>query len=129
MVSYPNEDCWGFIIDTDSYAGNFERDLCAYVTGQVGECGVGKSLVEKLPIDFSELVMGVADEHGCIRPCSIFMNPKTKIYTSVVIYFYRKPTKKQIEFMKERVHHFSEAFKVQNFRVAKFKSVVEIKEV
>ena len=24
---------WEFIIDTDSYAGNFERELCAYVTG------------------------------------------------------------------------------------------------
>lgn len=26
-----------FIVDTDSYSGNFERQLCAYMTGHVGE--------------------------------------------------------------------------------------------
>lgn len=30
-----------FIIDTDSYAGNFERELTAYITGVVGGCEVG----------------------------------------------------------------------------------------
>ena len=30
-----------FIIDTDSYSGNFNRELCAFVTGQLGECEVG----------------------------------------------------------------------------------------
>ena len=25
------------VIDTNSYAGNFERQLCAYVTGQIGD--------------------------------------------------------------------------------------------
>jgi len=24
-----------FVIDTDSYAGNFERDMCAFLTGRV----------------------------------------------------------------------------------------------
>ena len=42
MSAYPNFDCWGFIIDTDQYAGNFERELCAWTTGQIGECEVGK---------------------------------------------------------------------------------------
>jgi len=28
-------DKWSFIVDTDSYAGNFERQLCAYVIGTV----------------------------------------------------------------------------------------------
>lgn len=28
---------WLFVIDTDEYAGNFERELAAYVTGQCGE--------------------------------------------------------------------------------------------
>lgn len=29
------------VIDTDSYAGNFERQLCAFATGEIGECQVG----------------------------------------------------------------------------------------
>jgi hypothetical protein len=35
------------IIDTDSYSGNFEREMCAFITGQVGESEVGSEIVEK----------------------------------------------------------------------------------
>jgi len=31
-----------FIVDTEKYAGDFERQLTAYCTGQVGDCGVGE---------------------------------------------------------------------------------------
>lgn len=30
---------WAFVIDTHEYAGNFERELCAYVVGRVDEHG------------------------------------------------------------------------------------------
>jgi len=30
-------DTYMFVIDTDSYAGNFERELCAYITDRVDE--------------------------------------------------------------------------------------------
>ena len=30
-----------FIIDTEQYSGNFERELCAYMTGQIGGCEKG----------------------------------------------------------------------------------------
>jgi hypothetical protein len=71
-----------FVIDTDAYAGNFERPLCAYITGQVGECGVGeeyaKMFRKKHPtkdIIFEGLVASVPDEHGCHRPASIYPTP------------------------------------------------------
>lgn len=35
------------IVDTENYAGNFERQMCAFVTGQVGDCGVGESLAKE----------------------------------------------------------------------------------
>jgi hypothetical protein len=31
-----------FIIDTEQYAGNFEREMCAYCTGILGDCEVGE---------------------------------------------------------------------------------------
>ena len=32
---------YGFVVRTNLYAGNFEREICAYMTGVIGECGVG----------------------------------------------------------------------------------------
>jgi hypothetical protein len=69
-----------FIIDTDSYAGNFEREMCAYITGVTGDCKVGdefsdiylKETKEK-ESSFLELLEQRPDEHGCCRPCSIWL--------------------------------------------------------
>ena len=35
------------IIDTEQYSGNFEREMCAHITGQVGECNVGYDVAEE----------------------------------------------------------------------------------
>lgn len=72
-----------FVIDTDTYAGNFERETCAYVTGQVGECGVGQKVAHKnrgnIPEDIlktlDDSVMPEPDKHGCHRPCKIYPTP------------------------------------------------------
>lgn len=72
---------YGIIIDTDMYAGNFERDLTAYCTGTVGECGVGDDYAElfkedniskELIKEIQDKIDHVADEHGCYRPCEIY---------------------------------------------------------
>jgi len=71
-----------FVIDTDKYAGNFERQMCGYVTGQVGECGVGmkeaetaRKQIPNIVTKLEEIVTNVPDDHGCNRPVSIFSTP------------------------------------------------------
>lgn len=69
-----------FVIDTNSYAGNFERQMTAYLTGQIGDCGVGKEYVR-----YFETEVGHPDSHfgnieqrsdeGCYRPCEIYPTP------------------------------------------------------
>jgi hypothetical protein len=65
---------WIFIIDTDSYAGNFERDLCAYVTGVVGGCTVGEEFAAlyhkeaKKKDLFYDCLEHRCDDNGCARP-------------------------------------------------------------
>lgn len=74
-MNQPNQNSWGFIIDTDSYAGNFERELCAHITGQIGECEVGEEyVVEGIENKFPYLLR-VADENGVYRPCGLFPTP------------------------------------------------------
>jgi hypothetical protein len=71
-----------FVVDTEQYAGNFERAMCAYITGQVGQCTVGEECAttfeEEVDLDenlFDLMVEQVPDEHGCHRPCSIYPTP------------------------------------------------------
>jgi len=66
-------------IDTDGYAGNFERETAAFVTGQVGECGVGGEVAATTPSEVKSLfevnLEHRPDEHGCSRPCAIYPTP------------------------------------------------------
>lgn len=72
-----------FIIDTEQYAGNFDRQMCAYLTGIYGECGVGKGLAEEFLAQegmetlrlFEEHVDNAPDNHGTLRPTSIWPTP------------------------------------------------------
>lgn len=69
---------FAFIIDTDSYAGNFERELCAYITGHIGDCGVGEVNAARFKDEVGEPFENVtveADDHGCCRPVTICPTP------------------------------------------------------
>ena len=70
---------WLFVIDTEDYAGNFERELCAYITGRVGECGVGDDMAKHFTDAIKDIsfehVVDEADEHGCYRPATAYPTP------------------------------------------------------
>lgn len=71
------------IIDTEQYAGNFEREMVAYITARTGECGVGeeqREMAERELPDFArdwfeDHLMDTPDDHGCFRPASISATP------------------------------------------------------
>jgi hypothetical protein len=65
-----------FIIHTNSYAGNFEREMCAFITGQIGECSVGHKLVDNEISDKFHQYICQVDDDGCKRPVTIYPNPK-----------------------------------------------------
>jgi hypothetical protein len=114
-----SETKWVFVIDTDQYAGNFEREMCAWLTGVVGECDVGKEMAkvfceETKFVDefgdshFLELLEQRPDDDGhCCRPCSIWINH----IKSVAIFFYDRPSNTNIALMKERAASFVEGYK------------------
>ena len=72
---------WVFVIDTESYAGNFEREMCAHLTGIVGECGVGDDMAPYYHKETGEKVsrfeglLEQRNDEGCRRPCSIWPTP------------------------------------------------------
>jgi len=118
MATVPNEDCYIFIVKTNLYSGNFERELCAYITGEVGECGVGDNFAERyrhqVPEQWEGLwenrVFSVPDEHGCHRPASIWTDASNE-YTSVAVFLHDRPSDTECEFLVERARKFPEALK------------------
>ena len=78
-------DYYVLCLDTDKYAGNFERQTVAYATGQVGECGVGVEQSELFEAEvraheqieeLQEKVFSMSDDDSrCNRPASIQATP------------------------------------------------------
>ena len=79
---------WIFVIDCDKYSGNYEREMCAFITGQTGECEVGDNeqvefeddvtdglIPDSIVKEIEEKIMQVSDDHGTFRPCTIYETP------------------------------------------------------
>lgn len=134
------------VVDTDTYAGNFEREMCAFMTGQIGKCGVGEDQarvaqreIPRVVAQLGDLVDQVMDEQGCHRPVSVFQNQKYgndgkgnhavltaenkdrypwPAYNSVGIYFGEIPNSRLLSAMKKRAREFAdrEQVKIEGFR-------------
>lgn len=71
------------VIDTEQYSGNFEREMCAYITGQFGDCGVGREFAEQYSSEIKHLswwedhICAEEDDegYGCYRPAAIWATP------------------------------------------------------
>lgn len=107
MSNIPH-DCYCFVVDTDSYAGNFERDMCAYMTGCIGECEVGEEYKNLYFTEYKKEIelYDVIDENCCRRPVTRFENKNGK-YNSFIIFFGpKKPSPKIIKRLKDRAYKF-----------------------
>jgi|SaaInlV_165m_DNA_1040744.scaffolds.fasta_scaffold27038_3 hypothetical protein len=69
-----------FVVDTEQYSGNFERGMCAYMTGLVGECKVGDDLIhyfdeeveDGIKDEIQSIIDEESDDHGCNRPVKAY---------------------------------------------------------
>ena len=60
------------IVDTNKYSGNFEREMCAFATAQIGECAVGDDEVDENHPYASWWETHIQQvEDGCWRPVAI----------------------------------------------------------
>ena len=105
---------WIVKINTNSYAGNFEREMCAYCTGHIGDCGVGNDYVDECVSDaFCDTLDFIPDEFGCYRPCSIGVSQPTPhdfpSNYSVLIHFQVKPDAHQLGLIRRLAKEFPHA--------------------
>lgn len=140
-----------FTIDTNSYAGNFERQMCAYVSGKVGECEVGyeeKCLFREEEGDLTydrmieeDVVRQKPDDHGCMRPVVILTTPNDRLsevigarreYNSVGILLEFPPTSELVVLFKRRAADFPAHWKTKfmgrdtDIKIQGFRLITEI---
>lgn len=105
------------IFNLNQYTGNYERDFCAFVTGAVGECGVGQEMAELFMKEhpegtpfygFSDWTCHESDDRGCHRPVSIYHDTEVdeKPYDSLIIFLNHAPLPEDVDFMVERAKRF-----------------------
>lgn len=95
------------LVKTNQYAGNFEREMCAHLTGHVGECEVGKEYVEdEIKELFKSIIGNESDDNGCYRPVALGCDIEGGTSDDVVIFFNEKPTQKHLDTIKERIPDF-----------------------
>lgn len=99
------------VIQTNLYSGNFEREMCAYITGSYGECEVGEEIADMvnhdLEIPLYEYTDSLMDDNGCRRPVSIYMNENHE-YNDVIIFFETRPTDEMMKMVRERAEKFAQ---------------------
>lgn len=133
------EVSYSIIIETNLYAGNFEREMTAFATGCVGTCEVGdehiksfnKAVIEIAGFttdevnydDFTTLDNKVSDviryedqEYDTQRPCAIAWVPahpkhaEGAGYYAVEIFLTKKPEDDILRFIEQRVHEFADQY-------------------
>lgn len=125
---------YSFVVDTDAYAGNFERELTAYVIGQADEYAAVDEYLEmftdECSMDFEELsdtrISDPGDDGIMRAPNDLAPTPgwsnnghgkhykvdsahpfKYPAYQSVAIFLSRKPTDEELsELIKRAVSFF-----------------------
>ncbi len=102
------------VVSTNTFATNFEREMCAFVTGQIGECKVGINRQFRASADERELFEKVMERRLCAdnywRPVSTCADDAN----AFELYFKEKPTKKMIEIIREGCNDFADEKKEKN---------------
>ena len=131
---------YSLIIDTDAYTGNFEREMCAYMTGRVGACEVGDREAEIFEKEcskygikgmedkyfFGEYLETVLDDDGCHRPVNIFNSETAENghFESLQIHLYDgKLPQELLNIVLERAEEFA---KIKGIKIVGRKYLKEV---
>ena len=110
------------LVHTNKYSGNFERQMCAFMTGITGDCEVGSEEAERFKEDMTEkgldpdLFDGYldfqSDDHGDYRPASIWDADESGNYNTVAIFFCELPDADQTVLLRERAYEYAAENKI-----------------
>lgn len=119
---------WWLVIDTNSYAGNFERELSGWCLGVTGEShGIPEAMTfietyrnDEWALRLDETISCVG-EHG--ERCTMWPTPKAPLteqgtvpYNSVGVPFSKRPTHRHMTFVMARAQEFARKARAKEFK-------------
>jgi hypothetical protein len=102
------------IVSTNTFAANFDKELCAFTTGQIGECKIGIDRRYRASAEVREMFEKAmerrvgADDYW--RP----VGPNAKDANAFELYFKEKPTQEMIDAFIEGFNDFADEKKEKN---------------
>src|SRR5512135_82994 len=133
---HPDKSEYVFVVDTDSYAGNFERELSSFVVGRCDEfgdhrgnpykelytkelpadpfdgligsrvCDPGDDGIHRAPMDLAPTPGYSNDGRGNVKKLKPGQKLKYGAFNSVAIFLRRKPTKAELSLLVKRARAF-----------------------
>lgn len=122
-ISFPVGTTYVLIIDTDQYAGNFEREMCGFLTGTYDEdrshgCYDANRTKEEFPEFVERFVKKKTtlahDEYGEVGNTIATTKEAPLIYNSVAIFFEKELTALEMDFIRVRAPKFRDNINVLN---------------
>lgn len=118
MSIAPKETMYEFRIHTNLYAGNFERQLCGFITGcHDGSHGPIEAELfieergDELQQEFDDIIGWVPDDSSFHHERRVSIIPgETGDFNSLAIFFIQEPTREMIDVMLERLAKFPEYY-------------------
>lgn len=126
MVDFPDV-VHGLIIETDKYAGNFEREMCAHITGVVGECEVGDKEAQAMIADTGnslDYIFQLSDDRGTQRPVTITSTDICPRGEALLIFTDRELGEEEVEFFKERAQEYADKHSIKILGYKKYIAIV-----
>lgn len=98
---------WKVVITTNTFATTFENDLCAFVTGQIGQCNVGTEFRYKADEEVRNLFEAAMERRMCsddyFRPVYSSLDDSN----AFELYFKDKPTDEMMSLLKSGCEDFA----------------------
>lgn len=127
------------LVHTNKYSGNFERQLCAFMTGITGDCGVGSDEAKRFKEDMEEIgndpdmfddcLDSQSDDHGCYRPASIWNADGEEGYQTAAIFFFDLPDADQTVLLRDRAYEYAAENKITINKLSMIRREVKVIDV
>lgn len=102
------------IVSTNVFISDLDKEMCAFITGQIGECKIGIDRKFRADSDVREMFESAMERRLCSDNYWRPVGPNADDSNAFEFYFKNKPTDEMIKALVEGFHEFADEKKEKN---------------